>query len=241
MAQTTITAGKVVRFAPGKGASLTYYYTNSVKMGGFQMVVSLPDGVTLEENAEKTAKGLSINGGEAAKDAVFYKVTVPDGFECIGVKAEVDGNTTDGTAYKAGDILLVCFPVKAGSEYKATGTASKLCTLTLTASAGTTEDILKTITINGFAGSDTEGTGGSEAAAKYAASAESVLSPENVLRMGDVNGDTEVGVGDLISVSNFMASNEASGVKLEEADVNGDAEVGVGDLISISNIMAGTE
>lgn len=58
---------------------------------------------------------------------------------------------------------------------------------------------------------------------------------------GDVNGDGEVGVGDLISVSNYMADGEESGVTLEQADVNKDGEVGVGDLISISNIMAGKE
>ena len=58
---------------------------------------------------------------------------------------------------------------------------------------------------------------------------------------GDVNGDGEVGVGDLISVSNFMAQGEESGVTKEKADVNKDEEVGVGDLITISNIMAGKE
>jgi len=58
---------------------------------------------------------------------------------------------------------------------------------------------------------------------------------------GDVNGDEEVGVGDLISVSNFMAQGEESGVTKERADVNQDTEVGVGDLITISNIMAGKE
>jgi len=58
---------------------------------------------------------------------------------------------------------------------------------------------------------------------------------------GDVNGDNEVGVGDLISVSNYMADGDASGVTKEKADVNKDDEVGVGDLITISNIMAGKE
>ena len=58
---------------------------------------------------------------------------------------------------------------------------------------------------------------------------------------GDVNDDNEVGVGDLISVSNYMAEGEASGVTKEKADVNKDEDVGVGDLITISNIMAGTE
>ena len=119
MAQTTITAGNA-KFVSGNDASLTYFYTNSEAMGGFQLVVSLPDGVTLGENEEKTAKGLSINGGAAA-EATFYNVIVPDGFECIGVKADVKGQTSDGTDYNPGDVLLVCFPVKAGATYSAGG------------------------------------------------------------------------------------------------------------------------
>ena len=56
---------------------------------------------------------------------------------------------------------------------------------------------------------------------------------------GDVNGDGEVGIGDIISVTNFMAVGEQSGITLEQADVNGDGEVGIGDIITIANIMAG--
>lgn len=238
MAQTTITAGNA-KVISANEVQLNYYYTNSEVMGGFQMVVSIPDGVSLEENAEKTANGLSINGGEPAKNAVFYNVTVPTGFECIGVKADVPGTTSDGTAYDAGDVLLVCFPVQAGAKYKATETASKLCSLTLTTTDGIAEDVLKTVAIKGFAGSDTNGTGGEEAAAKYVASAESKVSPAKVLKVGDVNEDNDIGVGDLIAVSNYMAGGEGSGFSMDQADVNNDEDVGVGDLISISNIMAG--
>ena len=56
---------------------------------------------------------------------------------------------------------------------------------------------------------------------------------------GDVNGDGEVGIGDIISVTNFMANGDQSGITLEQADVNEDGQVGVGDIISITNIMAG--
>ena len=53
---------------------------------------------------------------------------------------------------------------------------------------------------------------------------------------GDVNGDGQVGIGDLIAVSNFMGGEGS--VTFEQADVNGDGEVGIGDIISITNIMA---
>ena len=59
-----------------------------------------------------------------------------------------------------------------------------------------------------------------------------------VLR-GDVNGDGEVNVGDLVSISNYMAGDGS--VSKEAADVNEDGEVNVGDMVVISNIMSGNE
>ena len=56
---------------------------------------------------------------------------------------------------------------------------------------------------------------------------------------GDVNGDGEVGIGDIVTVANVMASNETDADVIRRADVNGDGKVGIGDIISITNIMAG--
>ena len=55
---------------------------------------------------------------------------------------------------------------------------------------------------------------------------------------GDVNNDGQVGIGDIVAVTNFMAGNPGS-VTLADADVNGDGEVGIGDIVAITNIMAG--
>ena len=55
---------------------------------------------------------------------------------------------------------------------------------------------------------------------------------------GDVNGDGEVGIGDIITVTNVMAG-DGTEEQTKRADVNGDNEVGIGDIISITNIMAG--
>ena len=218
MAQTTITAGNA-KFVSDNEACLTYYYTNSKAMGGFQMVVSLPKGVTLEENEGKTE--LNINGSKASAD--FFKVNVPSGFECIGVKADVDGVTSDGTSYKAGDILLVCFPVKSGAKYKATNTASMLCTLTL-ATSGTVN--LKDVAIEGFVGSDTNGTGG-ETTAQYVASTESKTSPSKVLKEGDANNDSDIDVGDIDYVIEAIGGDFLT---YQDADVNADNEIDVGDI-----------
>jgi hypothetical protein len=218
MAQTTITAGNA-KFVSDNEACLTYYYTNSKAMGGFQMVVSLPKGVTLEENEEKTE--LVINGSTASAD--FFNVTVPSGFECIGVKADGAGETSDGTSYDAGDVLLVCFPVKSGAKYKATNKASLLCTLTLTTS-GTAN--LKNVAIKGFTGSDTNGTGG-ETTAQYVASAGSKTSPSKVLKEGDANNDDYIDIGDIDYVIEAIGGDYFT---YEDADVNADNDINIGDI-----------
>lgn len=217
MAQTTITAGNA-KFVSDTEACLSYYYTNDMAMGGFQMIVSLPDGVSLEES-DKTE--LNINGSTSS--ANFFNVTIPSGFECIGVKADVDGETSDGTSYKAGDVLLVCFPVNSGAKYKATNTASILCTLTL-AISGTAN--LKDVAIKGFIGSDTNGTGG-ETTAQYVASAESKTSPSKVLRAGDANGDNDINIGDIDYVIQAIGGDYLS---YEDADVNADNDINIGDI-----------
>jgi hypothetical protein len=69
---------------------------------------------------------------------------------------------------------------------------------------------------------------------KYASKAEG---PIVVGIKGDVNGDGEVNVADLVAVSNYMAGDDT--VSKEKADVNSDGEVNVADLVAISNIMSG--
>ena len=62
---------------------------------------------------------------------------------------------------------------------------------------------------------------------------------EEVRPSGDVNGDGEVNVGDIVTVCNVMAG--ISTIDSQLADVNGDGEVNVGDIVTICNIMAGKE
>ncbi|MBQ3629903.1 MAG: C10 family peptidase [Prevotella sp.] len=57
---------------------------------------------------------------------------------------------------------------------------------------------------------------------------------------GDVNADGQVGIGDIVAITNYMAGM-ANGVTLEQADVNGDGEVGIGDIVAITNMMAGIQ
>ena len=56
---------------------------------------------------------------------------------------------------------------------------------------------------------------------------------------GDVNLDGQVGIGDIVAITNVMAGNAGDDFPVARADVNGDGEVGIGDIVAITNIMAG--
>ena len=56
---------------------------------------------------------------------------------------------------------------------------------------------------------------------------------------GDVNLDGQVGIGDIVAITNIMAGIETDPGMVARADVNGDGEVGIGDIVAITNIMAG--
>ena len=58
---------------------------------------------------------------------------------------------------------------------------------------------------------------------------------------GDVNGDGQVGIGDIVSVTNVMADDNLDPAQRAAADINGDGQVGIGDIIAITNIMAGAQ
>jgi len=65
------------------------------------------------------------------------------------------------------------------------------------------------------------------------------VTPSTSGKKGDVNHDTEIGIGDIVAITNIMSSDDADEAAKKAADVNGDGEVGIGDIIAITNIMAG--
>ena len=56
---------------------------------------------------------------------------------------------------------------------------------------------------------------------------------------GDVNGDRQVGIGDIVAITNVMAGIEKDEAVIAAADLNGDGNVGIGDIVAVTNIMAG--
>lgn len=65
-----------------------------------------------------------------------------------------------------------------------------------------------------------------------------VVVQTNTQLKGDVNLDGQVGIGDIVAITNFMAGKPGN-VTFERADVNGDGDVGIGDIVAVTNIMAG--
>ena len=63
---------------------------------------------------------------------------------------------------------------------------------------------------------------------------------EGAYILGDVNNDGQVGIGDIVAITNFMAGTDET-LTLEQCDVNGDGEVGIGDIVAVTNIMAGQQ
>ena len=59
--------------------------------------------------------------------------------------------------------------------------------------------------------------------------------------IGDVNGDGQVGIGDIVAITNVMAFTETDPDIYERANVNGDGDIGIGDIVAVTNVMAGKE
>lgn len=58
---------------------------------------------------------------------------------------------------------------------------------------------------------------------------------------GDVNGDGNLTMGDVVTVVNDILSVSQSGFDATEADVNGDGKVTMGDVVKMVNIMLGND
>ncbi len=68
---------------------------------------------------------------------------------------------------------------------------------------------------------------------------EATAASQSATLRGDVNHDGQVGIGDIVAITNVMAGDLS--ISKEDADVNGDGQVGIGDIVAITNIMAGIE
>ena len=120
MAQTALTT-KNAKVVPGYDtqSDATVSFEVPATIGGWQMVLSLPEGLSLESDANGE---LSI-GGTKATATVFSGVAASS----LHKNHQIIGGTTT-----EGDVLLVCVPT---AKEEAIGTSGSLCTIKLKASA----------------------------------------------------------------------------------------------------------
>ena len=186
--------------------------------------------LTDEAEQQKSAPGIGLKNGNSSKSFV----TLVQGVEAVWTY----GSSTNSN--------LRTMRVTATDEEGASVTAQE-----------TTDGQTATIKVRGlnpnkryrvvYTGLDGDGTSGSGAdmvlhAVKFL--------PKDIADPipGDINGDLEVGIGDIVAITNVMAGIFQAGLDEEainaikaRADVNGDGEVGIGDIVAITNIMAGNE
>ena len=60
-----------------------------------------------------------------------------------------------------------------------------------------------------------------------------------IIIMGDVNNDGQVGIADIVAITNVMAEITSDADTRKRADVNADEQVGIADIVAVTNIMAG--
>jgi hypothetical protein len=211
MAQTTLTAtnSKVV---PGKGAQLDAKVSFEVPatIGGWQMELVLPEGISLSSEAGQ------FTIGESSADATLYP----------GVKASslhknhqiIGGETTGGST------LLVCIPT---AKEEQIGTSGQLCTVKLVAAEtfkGDKDDDKNRnaeVVIKSFVASDPAGATVYEIAEPVKFFITALL--------GDANGNGKVDMADAKKVKNLVLAGTTTG----PGDANNNGKLDIADCRKI--------
>ena len=65
------------------------------------------------------------------------------------------------------------------------------------------------------------------------------ITEASTVMIGDVNGDGEVNVSDVVALANFAMGETTEGFNKEAADLNNDGEVNVSDVVALANQVMG--
>jgi len=145
MAQTELTAGKV-KVVPGFTGELTLNLTTPVEVGGWQMNLVLPEGISLESE-----DGQLVIGSSSSAATVFNDVVLTRGKDNHQVIGGIDSE---------GQTLVVCVPT--AKEAKISGTSGELCKINLKADGSFAST--QSCQIKGFLAADPKGENTYEAA-----------------------------------------------------------------------------
>jgi hypothetical protein len=185
---------------------------------------------TDEEEVQKNAPGIGLKSGNSAKS---FSVSIQ------GVEAVWAYGSSTGSAQRT---LRVTATDESGQSVTAQETTDgQTATIKV---KGLNPQYRYHVVFSGLDGDGSEGKGADVVlhAVKFLPIAPIEAKP------GDVNSDGEVGIGDIVAITNVMAGifqegmdDDAINALKARADVNGDGNVGIGDIVAITNIMAGIE
>ncbi len=205
-------------------------------------VTSLPNvvyvqGATLQAGSEAVLTAVLKNNLSAV--GFQFDLCLPAGFTLSGSPSSsvapgsiVSGNKhiVSAASRKDGSCRVLCYSLQNTGFTSSNGSAAEIrVKVGSTVAAGSYPVVLKNVEITTAGGLKVE----------RLKTVTTTLVVDGSVR-GDVNGDGEVGIGDIVAVTNVMAGITTDAAIVGRADVNVDGEVGIGDIVAITNIMAGT-
>lgn len=207
MAQTSLTStnAKVVPGFTSQGDAIISFQVPAT-IGGWQMVLSLPEGLSLVEGSAD----VTVNG-QTEKGSAFEGVTPSS----LHKSHKILGGTN-----KDGDAVLICFPTTADAALSAQ--SGQLCTVKVKADAsyaGTGQ-----VTVKSFLAADPDGS-----TTQYTMA--SPITFDVVALNGDVTADGVVNGGDIQGVINAIVGGETD----SKYDTNRDGGVNGGDIQQVIN------
>ena len=218
---TTALTVKNAKVVPGYTAYAVINFTVPETIGGWQMVLSLPEGIHLDTGAGTIQVGITeqkpvIQFKDDQSNATVLLSNLYPSHRVIGDIAEVDG-----TGYSAGDLLLLCIPTS--KEAALSAKTGELVTLKLRSDAaftsGTATALTRQVTVKSFTAVDPKGT----AAGQYSITAPVTIDVTEL--KGDANGDGLVTFADIRRVKNLIMEGSAD----VAGDANGDGKLTLAD------------
>lgn len=201
MAQTSLTA-KNAKVVPGytSQGDATISFVVPATIGGWQMELSLPEGLSL---VEKSAS-VTVNGSSA--DATSFDGVTPS---ALHKSHQIIGGTKAN-----GNVVLICFPTT--TDGALTATTGELCTIKVKATEAYTGT--NQVKVESFLAADPQGS-----TTQY--TAESINF--NVVALnGDVVANGIVNISDLQAVIDVIQDKSGD----TKADVNKDGQINISDL-----------
>ena len=202
MAQTSLSTTKNAKVVPGYSSQgdATISFQVPAAIGGWQMELTLPEGLTMVEGSAQ----VTVNG-ESASGSTIEGVSLSSAHKS---HALLGGTKSDGT------VMLICFPT---TDAALTAQSGQLCTIKVKADdsySGT-----KQVTVKSFLAADPQGS-----ATQYTIT--SPITFDVVALQGDVVANGVVNISDLQAVVDEIQAKSND----SKADVNKDGKVNISDL-----------